>query len=116
MHEFLRSDQSALAEVGRRLGKRRLELGMTQAELAEHAGVSKRTVERLEHGDSTQLTNYVRILRSLELLDVWVGMHPEPGTRPMDLLREQQRSPKRARRSAAHKAADNEPWKWGDES
>ncbi|MDH5675249.1 MAG: helix-turn-helix domain-containing protein [Myxococcales bacterium] len=110
----LQSDESALAEVGQRLARRRIELGMTQAELAEHAGVGKRTLERLEHGDSTQLTNYVRILRSLELLEAWIEVHPQPGPSPMALLREQKREKKRVRKSA--RGEQDEPWTWGDES
>jgi len=109
-----RSDESALTEVGQRLAQRRIELGRTQAELAELAGVGKRTLERLERGESTQLTNYVRILRSLELLEAWIDVHPQPGPSPMDLLREQKRVRKRVRKST--RAQPDEPWTWGDES
>ena len=49
--------EAALAELGLRLAQRRIQLGQTQDELATEAGVSKRTVERLEAGESTQLSS-----------------------------------------------------------
>ena len=42
----LTSDDAILAEIGRRLQQRRLESQLTQAELAEQAGVSMRTRPR----------------------------------------------------------------------
>ena len=38
------TDDAVLEEFGRRLARRRLNLQLTQAKLAEQAGVSKRTV------------------------------------------------------------------------
>ena len=48
-------DEVILRELGERLARVRLERNLTQAGLAEQAGVSKRTVERLESGGVTQL-------------------------------------------------------------
>jgi len=45
--------------------------GLTQAQLADRAGVAERTVRRLEEGDGGVSTeNLFRILRGLGLLDV----------------------------------------------
>ena len=54
---FLQSDGAVLNLLGERLGRHRLDHNLTQADLAAAAGVSKRTVERLEAGGSTQLSN-----------------------------------------------------------
>ena len=48
--EGLLTDEAILAELGKRFAQRRLELQLTQEMLAEQAGVSKRTVERVEAG------------------------------------------------------------------
>jgi transcriptional regulator with XRE-family HTH domain len=56
----LLTDKSILAELGGRLAQRRLELKLTQADLAEQAGVSKRTVERIEAGATTQMSTMIR--------------------------------------------------------
>lgn len=44
------TDEAVLGELGRRLAQVRLGKNLTQAQLAAKAGVSKRTVERLEVG------------------------------------------------------------------
>ena len=110
--ESILTDEAILAELGGRLLQRRLELKLTQAALAEQAGVSKRTVERIEAGATTQMSTMIRILRVLELVDRLDMLVPVTGPRPMDLLklkgRERQRAPR--------KKADDRPWKWGDES
>jgi len=112
--EPLLADDAILAELGGRLVQRRLELQLTQAELAEQAGVSKRTIERVEAGATTQLSTFIRILRALELLDRLETLIPEVGPRPMDLLKlkgkERQRAPRKREQKSEH------PWQWGDES
>ena len=50
--ESLLTDEAILEEIGRRLARRRVDLGCTQADLAEQSGVAKRTVERIEAGRS----------------------------------------------------------------
>ena len=71
-------DALILRELGERLARVRLERNLTQAALAEQAGVSKRTVERMEAGGPTQLVNLVRVCRALNLLDRFETLIPEP--------------------------------------
>lgn len=111
------SDEVVLTELGSRVARRRLDMGLTQAMLAEQAGVSKRTLERLETGASTQLTSFIRILRVLELLPGLDQLLPAQGPGPMALLRGKGKAPQRVRASTT--AAIQEPgapWRWGDES
>lgn len=112
--EGLLIDEVILGELGRRLAQRRIELQFTQADLAEQAGVSKRTVERIEAGATTQMSTMIRILRVLELLDRLETLVPEAGPRPMDLIKLTGKARQRA--SGKRKSADKGPWKWGDES
>ena len=112
--EGLLTDEAILAELGGRLVQRRLELQFTQEMLAEQAGVSKRTVERVEAGATTQMSTMIRSLRVLELLDRLETLVPEAGLRPMDLLKLKGKARKRA--SGRRKPTDELPWKWGDES
>ncbi len=108
-------DDAVLEEVGRRLGQRRITLRLTQAKLALEAGVSKRTVERIEAGAVTQTLNLIRILRVLGLLPGLDQLIPETGPRPMDLLKLKGKARKRAasRRSAS---PSGEGWSWGDDT
>ena len=107
------TDETILQELGNRLAKRRLELQLTQAALAEEAGVSKRTVERVEAGETTQMSTMIRVLRVLDLLDRLDTLVPEPGPRPMDLLK--LKGKERQRASRRKKQGDRGGWTWGDE-
>jgi transcriptional regulator with XRE-family HTH domain len=111
--EELLTDETILLELGERLAQRRLEFELTQAQLAEQAGISKRTLERIESGASTQLSTLIRILRILDLLDRLENLVPASGPRPMDLLKlkgkERQRAPR------GKKSTSDEPWQWGDD-
>lgn len=97
--DTLLSDEAILAELGQRIARRRLELQLTQAAVAELAGVAKRTLERLESGQSAQMSSLIRIIRVLDGLQGLDRLVPETGPRPMDLLKHRgkvrQRAPRR---------------------
>ena len=112
--ERLLTDEAILSELGGRIAQCRLEFQLTQAALAEQAGVSKRTVERVEAGVTTQMSTMIRIFRTLELLDRLDGLVPEAGLRPMDLL--ELKGKKRQRATRKKKQSGEGPWQWGDES
>jgi transcriptional regulator with XRE-family HTH domain len=108
------SDKAILADLGHRLGRRRVELELTQADLAGEAGVSKRTVERVEAGESIQTANLIRILRVMDLLEAFDAAIPEVGPRPMDLLKLRGKERQRASSKKSNKESEGE-WSWGDE-
>lgn len=111
----LDGDGALLQEMGRRLSRRRLELNLTQEEVAREAGVSKRTVERLEAGHSTQLTLFLRIIRVLDLLDRLDLLLPEPVTSPIELLDFRGRERKRAT-GEREPSTPSAPWRWGEDA
>jgi len=105
--------EAVLGELGRRLARRRLDLGITQADAAEQAGLGKRTVERIEAGGDTQMSSIIRLLRVLGLLEGLESLIPDTGPRPMDLLK--LRGKERRRASSRRAAKPNDEWRWGDE-
>lgn len=109
----LLSDEAILAEIGERITRRRLDLQLTQAALAEQAGIAKRTLERIEAGASAQMSSMIRVLRVLDLLSGLDQAIPAPQPSPMDLLRSKGKQRQRARRRTS-KGAD-EPWSWGND-
>lgn len=122
----LGSDEAVLESIGDRLARFRLRRDWTQAALAEEAGVSVPTVKRMEAGRSTQMTNFVRVLRALDLLEGLESLLPSPRVSPLQALETEGRGRKRAsgkrRRPAPRPAPETEPadagaggWTWGDE-
>ncbi len=110
------TDRAALSELGQRLAQHRLTRNLTQAELAAEAGVSRRTVLRLEGGESTQLTHLIRVLRALHLLgslETWI---PAPVASPLEQLRLQQQKRRRASRRVREPSTTKaQGWTWGDD-
>lgn len=80
------ADDAVLAEIGARLMRARLQANVTQEALAREAGISKRTLERVEHGDSTQFTALVRVLRALDLLGVLERLPPHDRPSSIEML------------------------------
>ncbi len=107
------ADDAILAEIGERVARRRLDLQLTQADVAEQAGIAKRTVERIEAGASAQMSSIIRILRVLDLLPGLDRMIPEAGSRPMDLLKRKGKVRQRASSSRRSDRPDK-PWSWDD--
>ncbi len=106
--------EALIQELGRRLARVRLERDLTQAQLAEEAGVSKRTVERLESGEvATQLSSFLRVCRVLGMLESFVAVLPVSTPSPMAQLKQKGRQRQRA---AGRKVsiAPLQKWTWGD--
>lgn len=108
------TDEAVLSELGGRLAQVRLERNITQAQLAQESGVSKRTVERLESGSAaTQLSSFIRICRALDLIERLDLLAPKPVPSPVEQLK--LRGRKRQRASARRKAKSPlKQWQWGD--
>jgi transcriptional regulator with XRE-family HTH domain len=109
------TDEAFLSELGGRLARLRLDRNLTQAQLAAQAGVSKRTVERLESGSvATQLSCFIRVCRVLDVVERFDALVPEPIPSPVEQLK--LRGRKRQRASAKRRMkTSSKKWQWGDE-
>ncbi len=110
------TDESILKELGHRLASVRLARNLTQAALADQAGISKRTLERLESGAvATQLSGLLRVCRILGLMENFDSLLPDAEASPIKQLKQIGRERKRATgKKAKTSAADK--WTWGDGS
>jgi len=108
----LMTDKAILEELGQRLSRRRIMQEMTQEYLANEAGISKRTLERLESGQPSQFLSVVRVLRALNMLGSLETAIPEVSSRPMDVLR---MKGKKRQRVSTKKKQQNSKWSWGEE-
>lgn len=110
------TDDAVLAELGGRLARIRVERNLTQAQLAEQAGVSKRTVERLESGAvANQLSSFIRVCRVLDVLDRFDTLISEPVPSPVAQLKLRGKQRRRAYTAKVKKRAAKK-WQWGDEA
>lgn len=108
------TDDAILRELGARLAATRLAQNLTQAALAELAGVSKRTVERLESGAvATQLSGFLRVCRALGLAERLELLVPAPTPSPIAQLKLHGRQRQRASRKPAA-APQTDSWTWGE--
>ncbi len=112
----LLGDEAILTELGGRIAQCRINAQLTQAQLAEQAGVSKRTVERIESGHSAQMSSMIRVFRVLDLLTGLDQMLPDSGPRPLDLLKLQGKERQRAYSSRRKQVDPHQEWTWGDET
>jgi DNA-binding XRE family transcriptional regulator len=114
------TDDAIIQELGARLAQVRLERNLTQAQLAVQAGISKRTLERLESGEvAAQLSAFIRVCRALNLLDHFEQLIPAGGPGPMAQLKLGGRRRRRASGSTAPHSLNEPPpstgtWTWGD--
>lgn len=104
------TDAAVLVALGLRLKQHRLERNVTQRHLAEEAGVSTPTLQRLEAGSTVQAVSLLRILRALDLLGNVNALVPELQIGPMALL--QYAGVRRRRASSASPKPAPEPWRW----
>ena len=98
--------------LGRRLEEIRLSRNINQTQLAEEAGVSRRTITRMENGKGVSLDTLIRVMRALGLADRFSTLLPDPSVRPVERVQFQGQERKRARKKS--KSASGS-WKWAEE-
>lgn len=87
----------ALRQLGEDVTTWRKLRGMTQAQVADRAGVSRGTLRRLEHGDGgVGIERLLRVLRALGVLDGF-GAALDPHATDIGRLRADEQLPKRVR-------------------
>jgi transcriptional regulator with XRE-family HTH domain len=101
------------AEIGQRLESIRLAQNISQSDLAAEAGVSRRTITRLENGGGISVETLIRIMRALGIANRLEALLPDPSLRPIDQVRLKGKQRQRARQLAGAKTGE---WTWGDES
>lgn len=102
--------QEYIKELGQKIKTYRIMKEMSQQDLEDKTGVSKRSISRLEQGESVQVDNLFKILLALELGDNIELLVPDQTKRPSFYLEKTADKPKRVR-----KKIEKSKFKWGDE-
>jgi putative transcriptional regulator len=100
--------------LSRQLENIRLTRNMTQAQLASEAGVTRKTISRLEKGLDVSLNTFIRVLMALGLQSHLQNLLPDPTIRPIERVNRGGVERKRARPTRAEH--EDTPWSWGDET
>ncbi|MDG1904719.1 MAG: helix-turn-helix transcriptional regulator [Arenicella sp.] len=79
----LSPDNLIQQELGTRLKKVRKQLGYTQAQLADASGIGVATLRRIEDGNDSQLSSWIKLLKALEMLNGIDQLLPEVYSSPM---------------------------------
>lgn len=102
------------ADICKRLESYRLMKNVSQADLARRAGVSRRTISRMENGHGVSFNTFIRVMRAFDLTSHLDALVPITNVRPIDRVNR-----KRERKNASSPRKNNRPsnprWKWGDE-
>ena len=108
---FATSEQieAALCE---RLERIRLSRNVTQQQLASEAGVSTRTIGRLEKGEGVSLDTFIRVLMAMRIQHGLANLLPDPSVRPIERIGGGTGTRKRARPASA--STEQRAWSWGD--
>ena len=105
--DVLMTEDEALREAGHRLAQIRLSRNLSQAELAARAGVSKRSLERLESGaGNVRLGLFFSVCGALGLMQGLEMLLPEQQLSPQDILAGY-KIPRRIRRKEGN---ERKPW------
>lgn len=108
------ADATVLQLLGERISRYRLNKNLTQAQLAKDAGVSLSTLNRMESGSSSQMTNLVRVLRALNLIENIGLLVPEPAASPIQQAKLAGKTRQRARpeKTTRIEVPVNNTWRW----
>lgn len=99
-----------IRELGQKIKTYRIMKELSQQDLEDKTGVSKRSISRLEQGESVQVDNLFKILLALDLGDNIELLVPDQTKRPSFYLDKTDNKPKRVR-----KKTEKNEFKWGDE-
>lgn len=100
-----------LTEIGLRIKDVRVSRSLTQKDLAEKAGISPKTVERIENGENVKIENLLNVLRIFDYISNINTLIPEQEYLTMGVAPK-----KRQRASKKISLNDENDWKWGDEA
>lgn len=79
----LTTDAAVLTEIGKRFAQLRLNQNLSQAALAEKAGLTRLTVHKIESGANVNFNNVVRLMRALGILGNLGVMVPDLAPSPI---------------------------------
>ena len=107
------ADPAIVKEICSNLKQMRLNKNLSQADMAQMAGLNRVTISRMEAGRAATLLTVVQVLRALDKLDILDMFREESETSPLQLLKLQDKQRQRASRSGrktVHNLEEKSEW------
>lgn len=105
------NERAVLQEIGTRIKQQRISQDITQAALADKCGISHATVVRIENGEDSKFSNYIKILQAMKLEENMDVLVPEPQPDFKALFED-----KTVKKRATTKSNCNgSAWVWGED-
>ena len=108
---MMKSYQEYISELGKKIKTYRIMKELSQEDLSDKNGISKKSISRLEQGESIQMDNLFKILIALDLGDNIDLLVPDQTRRLSYYLEYSNSGPQRVRKKRVKTT-----FKWGDES
>ena len=99
-------------DICKKLERIRLLKNISQAKLAEAAGVSRRTISRMENGGGISLDTFIRVMQALDLTDHLTAMLPNSDIRPVERAGRKGKG-ERKNASSPRTPKKTKKWEWG---
>lgn len=110
------SSLTGIAEIASRLKAYRIDYPLSQQELADKSGISRRSIMNLENGEDIHLSTLIKVLMALDLDSNLDLLAPDPTERPSYYLKDKSSASTRKRASKKELKTSKKTFKWGDES
>ncbi len=95
---YAMTDQALSKTIGHYIKRERVSQNKSQSQVAEEAGVSRSTLSLLERGENVSISNFIQILRPLQLLHVMEVFKPFYEISPIAYAKMKMKDRKRARK------------------
>lgn len=93
-----RTNAAVLTDMGKDLRQMRLNARLNQQDVADRAGISRKTLSLLENGKGGTLDTMVSVLRALDVLDLLDIFATEAQVSPIQYAKLSGKQPKRIRK------------------
>lgn len=104
------SDAAILRQIGEFIKVKRVDLNLTQDEVADRAAISPSTLSLLERGDNIAVAKLLKVLRVLEALYVFDRFRVTEPISPLKLTKKDEKKRKRASRNNKENHKDDQGW------
>ncbi len=90
------SDPAIVKEICSNIKQLRLNKNISQEELANHSGLNRVTISRLEAGRSATMLTVIQVLRALDKLEILKAFITEPEISPIQQLKQKENQRQKA--------------------